>query len=149
MTISVRGGFKTAWRTWNVLHIVYWHYFFYQINEPISEDEIKALFSSSSFDKAPDRLTLPKIKTSRPGSPVVRGSSGFDDRSNLAAQILLLYYVLLYENVRMSHMKSIVTGHRRVLKYSQVRNQSNNLTNKWIKNIEDLMFQYQNARSLL
>jgi len=104
-------------------------FFVDQINEPISEDEIKALFSSSSFDKAPDRLTLPKMKTSRPGSPVVPGSSGFDDRSNLAAQILLLYYVLLYENVRMSHMKAIVTGHRRVLKYSQVSSHWNIYTN--------------------
>ena len=67
------------------------------------------------------------IAKSRPGSPTptsrtgVGGSSPDERNKNSAAQMLLLYYVLLYESVRMSHMKSIVTSHRRVLRYSQVR----------------------------
>jgi hypothetical protein len=55
-----------------------------QINEPITEEEIKALFSNSSYDK---RLVVPKAR-SRPGSPVAsRGKSVFEDRTNLAAQV--------------------------------------------------------------
>ena len=37
---------------------------------------------------------------------------------NLAAQMLMLYYVLLYENVRLLHMRSILMSGRKVIRYS-------------------------------
>ena len=45
--------------------------------------------------------------------------SGGKEKGNLAAQMLMLYYVLLYESVRLTHMKSIlVSPGRKVIRYS-------------------------------
>ena len=40
------------------------------------------------------------------------------EKGNVAAQMLMLYYVLLYENVRLSHMKSILVSGRKVIRHS-------------------------------
>ena len=37
---------------------------------------------------------------------------------SITTQILVLYYVLLYESVRLNHMRSIITANRKVLRYS-------------------------------
>ncbi|QQP42110.1 Integrator complex subunit 2, partial [Caligus rogercresseyi] len=64
-----------------------------QTNEPISEAEVAAVFKS--------------LKNEDFAS------------TSLAPQMLMLYYVLLYDSVRLSYMKSIVVSNRRVLRYSQ------------------------------
>ena len=44
---------------------------------------------------------------------------GGKEKGNLAAQMLMLYYVLLYESVRLANMKSIlVSPGRKVIRYS-------------------------------
>ena len=40
------------------------------------------------------------------------------EKGNVAAQMMMLYYVLLYENVRLSHMKSILVSGRKVIRHS-------------------------------
>ena len=40
------------------------------------------------------------------------------EKGNVAAQMLMLYYVLLYENVRLAHMKSILVSGRKVIRHS-------------------------------
>ena len=44
--------------------------------------------------------------------------SNDDQEFNITTQILMLYYILLYENVRLAHMKTILTSQRKVLCYS-------------------------------
>ena len=41
-----------------------------------------------------------------------------DQEFNITTQILMLYYILLYESVRLTHMKTILTSQRKVLRYS-------------------------------
>lgn len=69
-------------------------------NEPISEQEVRAVFrrwwsSSSSYSQGND-----------------------DGQFGAATQILMLYYVLLYENTRLAQMRNIVLSGRKVLRYS-------------------------------
>ncbi|CAB4058668.1 INTS2 [Lepeophtheirus salmonis] len=68
-----------------------------QTNEPISEQEVAQVFKS--------------LKTT-PGDDAFTSTS-------LAPQMLMLYYILLYDGVRLSYMKSIIASNRRILRYSQ------------------------------
>ena len=104
------------------------------VNEPISEHEIRLIFQNPVFElpakmsgqtpirgyrgsSGRSRESTPfKSALSTPGSGFYPGSK---ERGNLAAQMLLLYYVLTYESVRLSHMKSIlVSPGRKVNRYS-------------------------------
>ncbi|GAB6030189.1 Integrator complex subunit 2 [Chamberlinius hualienensis] len=68
-------------------------------NEPISESEIMAVFSNSIF------MTNEQ--------PTASNSNG------LVTQLLLLYYVMLYEDIRLSNMRVIVTSNRKIKMYSK------------------------------
>lgn len=89
-------------------------------NEPISEDEILEVFRNSIL-----------VETSNSGhaSPSLKGkfSSGRntpiemeidESPASLSSQLLLLYYLLLYEDTRLTNMKVIVPSNRKVKKYS-------------------------------
>ncbi|CAL1297098.1 unnamed protein product [Larinioides sclopetarius] len=71
-------------------------------NEPMTEEEILAVFSKSVF------------------MPQEQGASLESEQkpSSLTSQLLLLYYLLLYEDTRLSNMKTILASDRKVKRYS-------------------------------
>ncbi|GIY57043.1 integrator complex subunit 2 [Caerostris extrusa] len=71
-------------------------------NEPITEEEILAVFSKSVF--MPQERTIVLESDQKP--------------SSLTSQLLLLYYLLLYEDTRLSNMKTILASDRKVKRYS-------------------------------
>ncbi|XP_054712295.1 integrator complex subunit 2-like [Uloborus diversus] len=79
-------------------------------NEPISEEEILAVFSKSVF------LSTEQSKNNV-HSPV-KESLKKEESSSLSSQLLLLYYLLLYEDTRLSNMKNILLSDRKVKRYS-------------------------------
>ncbi|RWS15481.1 Integrator complex subunit 2-like protein [Dinothrombium tinctorium] len=74
-------------------------------NEPISEEEIMSVFSYTIYSEE-DTKEVTRMEESDAPSCI------------LTTQLLLLYYVLLYEDVRLSNMKAIVSNERKVLRYS-------------------------------
>ena len=99
-----------------------------QTNEPISEAEIREVFqkpvfettagSTASREVTPSRSRTGTPMRSRTSSPK-RPSDGDSKRYSLASQILMLYYILQYEQVRLTHMRSILSSQRKVLRYSK------------------------------
>ncbi|KFM65537.1 Integrator complex subunit 2, partial [Stegodyphus mimosarum] len=81
-------------------------------NEPITEEEILAVFSKSVFmPQEQDKIvTLP----SKDNVPMETD----EKPSSLTSQLLLLYYLLLYEDTRLSNMKTILASERKVKRYS-------------------------------
>lgn len=75
-------------------------------NEPLSEEEIASMFGTSLRDG-----TAP-CDSGRPGS-----SSKEDTSDMTVPQLLLLYYLLLYEDTRLNNMKAIVSSGRKVKRY--------------------------------
>lgn len=68
-----------------------------QTNEPLDESDIKEVFSGLLGNSRAPKVSL----------------------SHITPQITMLYYVLLYENVRLLHMRSIVLSQRKVKIYSK------------------------------
>lgn len=119
---------------------------FNQTNEPISEEEVNSVFRWKvySFDEYPrteckhdddedgqsDEMDVDETDEddenteddSEKEDEKNDSSSSAHETSNvsclLTSQLLLLYYVLLYENVRLTNMKSILATERKVLNYS-------------------------------
>lgn len=111
-------------------------------NDPITEDELNSVFRWKvySFDEYPRNEKLSKGENSSDDSLMDVDTDDTEDESDdedddddsinglsldtttvsclLTSQLLLLYYVLLYENIRLTNMKSIMNSERKVLKYS-------------------------------
>uniref|UniRef100_T1IXD4 Uncharacterized protein n=1 Tax=Strigamia maritima TaxID=126957 RepID=T1IXD4_STRMM len=77
-------------------------------NEPISEEEILAVFHNSIFTA---------VSSLNP-APVAMETDEECSLGSMTPQLLLLYYVLLYEDARLSNMKSIMAANRKVKKFS-------------------------------
>lgn len=122
---------------------------FHLTNEPISEADIASVFSvlvykaSADDDKEEDDEEEEKSEdgdeemdtdedeeTKEETEDEADTSAGsknslkvVDDEDEVAdvmtSQILLLYYVLLYEDIRLANMKTILSQDRKVLKYSE------------------------------
>lgn len=77
-------------------------------NEPISEQSILKIFKHKVYSFEETEESQAKMEV--------------DDEETakcaLTSQLLLLYYVLLYEDSRLSNMKTIIISDRKVLKYS-------------------------------
>merc|ERR1740128_29006 len=106
-----------------------------QLNQPLSEKEIRHIFSmvvidgvatsnssSSGAGGSPTRVRSRSARRSlsqaKQSSPFPPGDSSSRTENNLCVQICVLYYILLYEDVRLSNMKMILSTCRKVLKYS-------------------------------
>lgn len=107
-----------------------------QTNDPISEEEIRAVFKNPVFavptlstplkamgrsrDVTPFRSSRATPRSSRAGSPLNSSRMDHDGERHFSAsaQIVMLYYILLYEQVRLTHMKPILSSQRKVLRYS-------------------------------
>jgi integrator complex subunit 2 len=59
------------------------------------------------------RSASPSHSLSIPGSGALNSSIIENQEFNITTQILMLYYILLYESVRLSHMKTILTSQRK------------------------------------
>ncbi|XP_015906555.1 integrator complex subunit 2 isoform X2 [Parasteatoda tepidariorum] len=78
-------------------------------NEPITEEEILTVFSKSVFMCQDQAKTI---------SHTSKSMLQELNKSSLTSQLLLLYYLLLYEDTRLSNMKSILASDRKVKRYS-------------------------------
>lgn len=122
---------------------------FHLTNEPINEADIASIFSvlvykaSADDDKEDDdeeeekseegdeemdtddegdskEETEDEADTSAGSKNSLKAVDDEDEVADvMTAQILLLYYVLLYEDIRLLNMKSILSQDRKVLKYSE------------------------------
>ncbi|KAK2149074.1 hypothetical protein LSH36_469g02035 [Paralvinella palmiformis] len=83
-----------------------------RMNEPISEEEILSVFKHSV-------LTQHLGGNSSSGGVVYMETDcePEEPRSNLTAQLLLLYYILLYQDTLLTNMKNIATSNRKILQY--------------------------------
>ncbi|XP_066600597.1 integrator complex subunit 2 [Prorops nasuta] len=79
-------------------------------NKPITEDEIRKVFQNSVFGANFDYKTNANLKTKTIEYNAVKPS--------LTSQLLLLYYLLLYEDVRLSNMHTFVLQSKKVKSYS-------------------------------
>lgn len=94
-----------------------------QTNEPISEMEVNAIFETlPKFTKvdavSPQNRKRNSLIRSRESTPALDLDEKRVEIDPMAPQILMLYYVLLYENVRLSHMRNILSSQRKILIYS-------------------------------
>ncbi|XP_067132285.1 integrator complex subunit 2 isoform X1 [Centruroides vittatus] len=82
-------------------------------NEPITEEEILSVFKNSVF--------IPHDVSSKIGNQIDSEAMDVDKEekpASLTSQLLLLYYLLLYEDTRLSNMKMIISCGRKVKKYT-------------------------------
>ncbi|XP_078032899.1 integrator complex subunit 2 [Augochlora pura] len=81
-------------------------------NKPITEDEIRRVFQNSVFGANFDfkkGFTAPQCEL----------DTDFEiPKPSLTSQLLLLYYLLLYEDVRLSNMHTFISQDRKVKSYS-------------------------------
>lgn len=83
-------------------------------NKPITEDEIRRVFQNSvfgaNFDPKKSVLSIADMETDFMDLDTSKPS--------LTSQLLLLYYLLLYEDVRLSNMPNFISQGRKVKSYS-------------------------------
>lgn len=87
-------------------------------HEPLTEDDIIRVFQRSVVGAH----LQPKKRIYISEYDVKTTDSGIDDESlgspSISSQLLLLYYLLLYEDVRLSNMATIIANGRKVKSYS-------------------------------
>lgn len=86
------------------------------VNKPIMEEEIRKVFRNSIFGANFD-------VQSKPFTPmeVDNGEAAINitiEKPTLASQLLLIYYLLLYEDVRLSNTATLIANGRKVKSYS-------------------------------
>lgn len=84
--------------------------------QPISEDEIQKVFNHSEIQM----MTTQKDVSDDVKMEIdnVAATSDATEQCNLSAQLLILYYLLLYEDLRLSNMLGILQAGRQVKSYS-------------------------------
>ncbi|KAL0849125.1 hypothetical protein ABMA28_013475 [Loxostege sticticalis] len=86
------------------------------VNKPITEEEIRKVFRNSIFGA---NFDVPK----KPFTPmeIDNGEAPIDidlEKPTLASQLLLIYYLLLYEDVRLANAATLLANGRKVKSYS-------------------------------
>lgn len=89
-------------------------------NKPITEDEIRKVFQNSVFGANFDPKKNKKKKSIGQLTDLEHDRIDLPDNSSpsLTSQLLLLYYLLLYEDVRLANMHNFITQGRKVKSYS-------------------------------
>ncbi|XP_075220865.1 integrator complex subunit 2 isoform X2 [Lycorma delicatula] len=77
-------------------------------NQPMDEEEIRRVFRNS--------LSFKERNVGKPGYPPINATSDSGSGGSLTAQLLLLYYVLHYEDVRLSNMQAYIKAGRDKIK---------------------------------
>ncbi|XP_055542549.1 integrator complex subunit 2 isoform X2 [Wyeomyia smithii] len=86
-------------------------------HKALSEQEIQQVFKGISFNNVQSINELnPNDDTDNSVAGLI--GDGFNRNPNLTPQLLLLYYLLLYEDVRLSNMVNIISSGRQVKAYS-------------------------------
>lgn len=83
--------------------------------QPLSEEEIQKVFSKSEIQAQPFNKT---VKREDVPMEVDEATGDATEQCNLTAQLLILYYLLLYEDSRLSNMLAILQAGRTVKSYS-------------------------------
>lgn len=86
-------------------------------NKALSEQEIQQVFQNTTLYQGTTKQLKGSTSTAEP-MEVTQTEDIVDNSPNLTPQLLLLYYLLLYEDVRLSNMVSIITNGRQVKSYS-------------------------------
>lgn len=89
------------------------------IEQPLSEEEIQKVFEKSEIQAqslAPRVTTSEGQKMEIDCDSTTTGDTG--EGSNRTAQLLILYYLLLYEDLRLNNMQNIMQAGRTVKSYS-------------------------------
>ncbi|XP_028176807.1 integrator complex subunit 2 [Ostrinia furnacalis] len=86
------------------------------VNKPITEEEIRKVFRNSIFGANFD-------DQNKPVNPmeIENGETPIDidiEKPTLASQLLLIYYLLLYEDVRLANAATLIANGRKVKSYS-------------------------------
>lgn len=89
-------------------------------HKPISEEDILRVFKNSCIgahlDTKNKKFVMDYDVKSPPESVATDDQVG--GKTNITSQLLLLYYLLLYEDVRLSNMATIIATNRKVKSYS-------------------------------
>ncbi|CAB3231134.1 unnamed protein product [Arctia plantaginis] len=86
------------------------------VNKPIMEEEIRKVFRNSIFGANFDVQSKPFTSMD-----IDNAESAIDitiEKPTLASQLLLIYYLLLYEDVRLSNAATLIANGRKVKSYS-------------------------------
>lgn len=84
--------------------------------QPLSEDEIQRVFNKSEIQAKPFSQKL--IKREDEAMEVDDATGDATEQCNLTAQLLILYYLLLYEDLRLNNMLTVLQAGRQVKSYS-------------------------------
>ena len=76
------------------------------------------LFIPASHTPSSSRSVSPAQSLTIHGSGTTSNSIIEEQEYNITTQILMLYYILLYESVRLTHMRTILNSQRKVVRYS-------------------------------
>lgn len=108
-------------------------------NEPITEEEIMAVFSLSIFNEKSADVSSDELLRKKPTGLRMRSRRIFNHEKSenvintksqlktdnkpvasvMTSQLLLLYYLLLYEDIRLNNMQILITSQRRPHSYPQ------------------------------
>ena len=84
--------------------------------QPLSEEEIQKVFNKSAIQAKP--FCLKTISEGAEKMETDEATSEATEQCNLTAQLLILYYLLLYEDLRLNSMMTILTAGKQVKSYS-------------------------------
>lgn len=84
--------------------------------QPLSEEEIQRVFNKSEIQAEPFNQKI--IKKEDDAMEVDGATGDATEQSNPTAQLLILYYLLLYEDLRLNNMLTILEAKRQVKSYS-------------------------------
>lgn len=84
--------------------------------QPLSQEEIQKVFNKSPIQAKPfnQKTIIDEVETME----VDDATGDATEQCNLTAQLLILYYLLLYEDLRLNGMMNILTAGRQVKSYS-------------------------------
>lgn len=86
------------------------------VNKPIMEEEIRRVFRNSIFGANFDFQNKPFTQMEIENAESITDINL--DKPTLASQLLLIYYLLLYEDVRLSNTATLLANGRKVKSYS-------------------------------
>ncbi|XP_055614252.1 integrator complex subunit 2, partial [Uranotaenia lowii] len=87
-------------------------------NKALSEQEILQVFQSINFASSQDTVKKETKIGANQSEPTLADDSSGKNNVNLTPHLLLLYYLLLYEDIRLNNMVNIITNGRQVKSYS-------------------------------
>lgn len=86
--------------------------------QPLSEEEIQTIFNKSDVKTQPLSKKTNKVEEGEKIEAEDHSTERSSDHCNMTAQLLILYYLMLYEDSRLANMLTILQGGRQVKSYS-------------------------------